>query len=54
MPPARTVRDNRHFNSLAEVSKAIAAGLHALENNQTFLQGLCGFDWIITSLLNAK
>lgn len=45
---------NRHFNSLAEVSKATAAGLHTLENNQTFLQGLCGFDWIITSLLNAN
>ncbi len=45
---------NRHFNSLAEVSEATAAGLHALENNQALLQGLCGFDWIITSLLNAS
>jgi transposase len=45
---------NRHFNSLEEVSEATAVGLHTLENNQTFLKGLCGFDWIITSLLNAN
>lgn len=45
---------NRHFNSLAEVSAATAAGLHALENNKPFLHGLCGFDWIITSLMNAS
>jgi transposase len=45
---------NRHLGSLEEVSRATAAGLHALENNHTFLQGLCGFDWIITSLLKAK
>jgi len=50
----RDILGNRHFNSLAEVSKATAAGLDSLENNQTFLQGLCGFDWIITSLLNAS
>lgn len=45
---------NRLFHSLEEVSIATAAGLHALENNPAFLQGLCGFDWIITSLLNAN
>jgi transposase len=45
---------NRHFNSLAEVSRVTAAGLQALEKNPAFLKGLCGFDWIITSLLNAN
>jgi hypothetical protein len=50
----RDVLGNRHFNSLEEVSLALAEGLHALENNRPFLQGLCGFDWIITSLLNAN
>jgi transposase len=45
---------NRHFDSLDEVSAATAEGLHSLENNKPFLQGLCGFDWIITSLSNAS
>jgi hypothetical protein len=45
---------NRHFNSLEEVSIATAKGLHSLENDKPFLQGLCGFDWIITSLSNAS
>ena len=50
----RDILGNRHFNSPAEVSKATAAGLQSLENNQTFLKGLCDFDRIITSLLNRK
>lgn len=45
---------NRHFNSLNDVASATANGLHALENDKPFLKGLCGFDWIITSLLNAS
>jgi transposase len=45
---------NRHFNSLQEVSIATANGLRDLENDPAFIQGLCGFDWIITSLLNAS
>jgi len=50
----REALGNRHFNSLDEVACASANGLHCLESNKTFLQGLCGFDWIITSLLNAS
>jgi transposase len=45
---------NRHFDSLEEVSKATANGLHSLENNPSFIKGLCGFDWIISNLLNAS
>ena len=45
---------NRQLDSLDEVAAATAKGLHALENNKPFLQGLCGFHWIITSLLNAS
>lgn len=45
---------NRHFDSLDEVSSATANGLQTLENNKPFLQGLCGFDWIISNLLNAS
>jgi transposase len=45
---------NRHFNSLDDVANATANGLFALESNPSFLKGLCGFDWIITSLSNAS
>jgi hypothetical protein len=45
---------NRHFNSLEAVSSATADGLKFLENSPSFLRGLCGFDWLISSLLNAS
>jgi transposase len=45
---------NRHFNSLDDVASAVAEGLHSLESNKPFLKGLCGFDWIISSLSNAS
>lgn len=45
---------NRHFNSLSQVSRATTKGLHALESSPDFLKGLCGFDWIVTSLLKAS
>jgi len=45
---------NRHFNSLDAVSDATAHGLKSLEDNPSFLKGLCGFDWIVSSLLNAS
>ena len=45
---------NRHFNSLDAVSSATAEGLKFLENSPSFLQGLCGFDWLVSSLQNAN
>jgi len=44
---------NRHFDSLDAVSFATCEGLNFLENSPVFLKGLCGFDWIVSSLLNA-
>lgn len=45
---------NRHFNSLEEVSSATAHGLKFLEDTPSFLRGLCGFDWLVSSLQIAR